>query len=169
MNSEVLRVGALRLSVNTFIYGTILVTVSLAVYENEDPGPMTFGAVVEIMGVIAGTLAAVAMAHVLADTAHEHIRAKRFPSRGEFARICGHNAQYLYVAVVPLIVTLMCWAARTSAETPVTINQLVGVLSLVVWGMVAGAAAGRRYAVLYGAAYGVLGAIIVVVEAALTH
>lgn len=169
MSSELLRIGGLRLSVNTLIYGTILVTVSLSVYENEDPGPMSFESALEIISVVLGTLAAVALAHILADTAHAHIRAGRFPHRPEFARIWLLNMQYLYVAVVPTLIVLICLAARTPAETPVVINQVVGVLSLVGWGILAGSATGRRTALLYGLAYGILGAAIVVTEALLTH
>lgn len=169
MSAETLRIGPLRLSVATFIYGTILITVSLAVYENDEPGPMSFTDALEIISVVVGTLAAVALAHVLADTAHAHIGAGHFPHRAEFARIWRLNLQYLYVAVVPVVVTLICCAVRTPADTPVEVNQLVGVLSLVGWGMLAGSAVGRRSALLYGAAYGLLGVVIVVTEAALTH
>lgn len=164
-----LRIGPVRLSVTTFIYGTILLQVALAIYDDDEVRPFTVGVAGEIALVIVGILAAVGLAHLLADIAQEHIARRHFPDPRTLRHLAASNAQYLYVAVLPIMILLAYIGAADDANDAIAAIEFIAIVSLFGWGALAGSRAGRWQAVAYGIAYAVLGIAIAALEVWITH
>ena len=162
-----LRLGRVRLDVEPAVYGTVVLLTVLVVALEDGIGDFGDAALV-VVGPLIATFAAHLFAAVLASVSAE----RRPPTAARLAVLTGHAAQYLLLAVVPLIVIAV--VALTGLGGPDDAGTLVvdlGLAVLVVLGGVGGwRALHRWWAVVAGAVgAGVLGLVVLVLRLALEH
>ena len=162
-----LRLGRFRLDVEPAVYGTV-VLLTVLVVALED-GIDDFGdAVLVVLGPLIATFAAHLFASVLASVSAE----RRPPTAARLAVLTAHAAQYLVLAVAPLIVIGV--VALTGLGGPDDAGTLVvdlGLAALVVLGGVGGwRALHRWWAAAAGAVgAGVLGVVVLLLRLVLEH
>lgn len=162
------RWGRLRFDVEIGVEGTVvLMTVLVVALDDGIEDFVQAGQVV--LGPLVATFAARLFAAVLARVSK---RSAPPMARGELRGLAGHAAQYLWLAVVPLLVVVLC--GTTGIATPDgTIDAVVwlGLAFLVVLGGVGGfRARGTVWSVLAGAlAAGVLGLVVLLLRLVLEH
>lgn len=163
-----LRWGRLRFDLEAGVYGTVVLMTVLVVAL--DDGIDDFPEATQIiLGPLLATFAAHLFAAVLARSSR---RSAPPPSRAEIRHMVGHAAQYLLLAVVPLIIVLIGAATGLyTAEDAVDDVIWAGLAFLVVLGGVGGyRARGSRWAAFVGAVVaGVLGLVVLVLRIAMEH
>jgi hypothetical protein len=152
------------------IYGTIIVMVSLAIYD-DSIDPLDQESIGELMVVVIAPLFALAAAHAFSDAIDIQVRtANRLTSKDRF-HLLFVGLQYLAVGIPVIVVSAVVFAAGGNTQVAVDIAQGIGVGSLFVWGAFAArrAGLGRWVQFRYALVYGLLGFAVIVVELLLAH
>jgi hypothetical protein len=166
--AAVLRWGPLRLDVEIGVEGTVVLMTVLVVAL--DDGVEDFvGAGQIVLGSMVATFAARLFAAVLARRARQDVPP---PTRAEIRALTGHAAQYLLLAVVPLLVVVVGGVTGLyDPEGAVDAIIWMGLAFLVVIGGIGGwrARRGVRGALLGAVAAGVLGLFVLLLRVVLEH
>lgn len=139
------------------IYGTVVLMSVLAVYTGWEGHPHFFGLVVVI---ILPTLAMM-LAHLFAGSMTRHMAVERALTWPEWRQLLRDDAEFLLVAIPPLVVLGISWLSPLDVFNTITLILAMGTLTLAGWGLYAGIRAGltgwHRYAAaLAGAGIGLL-------------
>ncbi|WP_433783309.1 hypothetical protein ACQPX6_25055 [Actinomycetospora sp. CA-101289] len=169
MNEEpAVRWGRLRLDLEIGVEGTVVLMTVLVVAL--DDGVEDFVAAGQIVvGSMVATFAARLFAVVLARRARQDVPP---PTRAELRRLRGHAAQYLLLAVLPLLVVVVGGVTGLyDPEGAVDAVLWLGLAFLVLLGAVGGwRARGKALGTLVGgAAAGVLGLFVLLLRLVLEH
>ena len=156
------RVGRLKIRVDRVIYTTIMLMAVLIVYDGWEQ--LRFGGVV---AVILGPILAIFLSHVFGAALGTRVALGRPLSRRERRAVFVEECRFLLVAVPPLAILVLLAIAGISYARIIQVIVLTGVLSLGVWGGLAGRRAGvTGWAMVLPIAYGLLlGAIILALQA----
>ncbi len=156
--------------VHRLVYATIILMTALAIYD-EGTTPFKRDPLLEMFGIAIAPLFALAMAHAFSDAIDMQIRYGRRLTGRDRRHLLAENLEYMYVAIPPLLLAAVLAIAGLDANDVVGIVQLLGTLSLALWGVVAARAAnlsGWKQA-RFGVSYALMGLIVIGVELALTH
>lgn len=160
----------LRLDPHRLIYATIIMLVALAIFD-ESIDPFTGSSVVDIFVVVLLPLLALSLAHGFSDALDIQIRSRRRLTATDRRHLLATSAQYLIVGIPVLAMAVIFGSLGMDVQLASDMGQLLGVVSLLLWGGYAArrAGLGTWAQVRYALVYGFIGAMIVVVEFALTH
>ena len=158
------RVGRLKIRVDRLIYTTITLMSVLIVYDGWEQ--LRFRSVVVVM---LGPILAIFLSHVFGAALGTRVALGRPLTRRERRAVFVEECRFLLVAVPPLAILVVLTIADVSYTRIIQVIVLTGVLSLGVWGGVAGRRAGvTGWALVVPIAYGLLlGSIILVLQALL--
>ena len=158
------RVGRLKIRVDRLIYTTITLMSVLIVYDGWEQ--LRFRSVVVVM---LGPILAIFLSHVFGAALGTRVALGRPLTRRERRAVFVEECRFLLVAVPPLAILVVLTIAGVSYTRIIQVIVLTGVLSLGVWGGVAGRRAGvTGWALVVPIAYGLLlGSIILVLQALL--
>ena len=158
------RVGRLKIRSDRVIYTTITLVCVLIVYDGWEQ--LQFWNVVAVM---VGPVLAIFLGHVFGAALGTRVAVGRPLTRPERRAVFLEECRFLLVAVPPLAILLVLTMAGVSYSRIIQVIVLTGVLSLGVWGGVAGRRAGLTgWPLVLSIAYGlVLGATILVLQAVL--
>ena len=158
------RVGRLKIRVDRVIYTTITLMSVLIVYDGWEQ--LRFRSVVVVM---LGPILAIFLSHVFGAALGTRVALGRPLTRRERRAVFVEECRFLLVAVPPLAILVVLTIADVSYTRIIQVIVLTGVLSLGVWGGVAGRRAGvTGWALALPIAYGLLlGGIILVLQALL--
>ena len=156
------RVGRLKIRVDRVIYTTIMLMAVLIVYDGWEQ--LRF---VGVVAVILGPILAIFLSHVFGAALGTRVALGRPLSRRERRAVFVEECRFLLVAVPPLAILVVLAIAGISYARIIQVIVLTGVLSLGVWGGLAGRRAGvTGWAMVLPIAYGLLlGAIILALQA----
>ena len=141
--------------VDRAVYGTITIMCILIVYDGWQKLQLR-----NVIGVIVGPIVAMFLAHVFSASSLSRY-GSAFPANGERMEIVRAEARFLWLAVPPVVITVVLHLAGVSLTNCIRMILILGVASLGFWGGVAGLRAGftgRRLvlAVLAGLLVGTL-------------
>jgi hypothetical protein len=158
------RVGRLKIRVDRVIYTTITLMSVLIIYDGWEQ--LRFWSVVVVM---LGPILAIFLSHVFGAALGTRVALGRPLTRRERRAVFVEECRFLLVAVPPLAILVVLTIAGVSYTRIIQVIVLTGVLSLGVWGGVAGRRAGvTGWALALPIAYGLLlGGIILVLQALL--
>jgi hypothetical protein len=158
------RVGRLKIRVDRVIYTTITLMAVLIVYDGWEQ--LRFWSVVAVM---LGPILAIFLSHVFGAALGTRVVLGRPLTLRERRAVLVDECRFLLVAVPPLAILVVLTIAGVSFTRIIQVIVLTGVLSLGVWGGVAGRRAGvTGWALVLPIAYGLLlGGIILVLQALL--
>ncbi len=159
--------GRVQLDLEQAVYGTVVVMTVLVVALAN--GVDSFSTAAQV---IAGPLIATFVARLFASTLASVNSHGALPGRAEFGHLAEHAAQYLMIALGPLLVlTVEALSGLTTAEDAVVHLLYLGLLLLVGIGGVGGWRAGKRWwwAVLGAIAAAALGVVVLVLRLVLEH
>jgi len=158
------RVGRLKIRVDRLIYTTITLMSVLIIYDGWEQ--LRFWSVVVVM---LGPILAIFLSHVFGAALGTRVALGRPLTRRERRAVFVEECRFLLVAVPPLAILVVLTSADDSYTRIIQVIVLTGVLSLGVWGGVAGRRAGvTGWALVVPIAYGLLlGGIILVLQALL--
>ena len=158
------RVGRLKIRVDRVIYTTITLMSVLIIYDGWEQ--LRFWSVVVVM---LGPILAISLSHVFGAALGTRVALGRPLTRRERRAVFVEECRFLLVAVPPLAILVVLTIADVSYTRIIQVIVLTGVLSLGVWGGVAGRRAGvTGWALVVPIAYGLLlGSIILVLQALL--
>ena len=158
------RVGRLKIRVDRLIYTTITLMSVLIVYDGWEQ--LRFRSVVVVM---LGPILAIFLSHVFGAALGTRVALGRPLTRRERRAVFVEECRFLLVAVPPLAILVVLTIADVSYTRIIQVIVLTGVLSLGVWGGVAGRRAWvTGWALALPIAYGLLlGGIILVLQALL--
>ena len=158
------RVGRLKIRVDRVIYTTITLMSVLIIYDGWEQ--LRFRSVVVVM---LGPILAIFLSHVFGAALGTRVALGRPLTRRERRAVFVEECRFLLVAVPPLAILVVLTIADVSYTRIIQVIVLTGVLSLGVWGGVAGRRAGvTGWALALPIAYGLLlGGIILVLQALL--
>ena len=165
-----LSIGPLTFDPHRVIYATIILMTAFAIYD-QGTDPFSAIPLVSMFGVALAPLFALAMAHAFSDALDLQIRHGRRLTGHDRRHLLATNLEYLYVAIPPIVLgsflALLGWDANDVVGT----MQALGLASLVFWGVYAARTAnlGAWSQVRFGASYGVMGLLVILVELILTH
>lgn len=156
-----LRLGPFVVEIGRWVHGTVILMTVLVVYA--DNGPVSFG---EAAGVVAAPMIATFLTHLFASVMAAESGKHGGLNRHELAVLVRSEAQFLMLALAPLVVLL---AGALGAFTPST------AVVLILWGGVAlllfvGGFAGRRAGLGWwgttasAAASGTIGLLVLVAQ-----
>ena len=156
------RVGRLKIRVDRVIYTTIMLMAVLIVYDGWEQ--LRF---VGVVAVILGPILAIFLSHVFGAALGTRVALGRPLSRRERRAVFVEECRFLLVAVPPLAILVVLAIAGISYARIIQVIVLTGVLSLGVWGGLAGRRAGvTGWALVLPIAYGLLlGGIILALQA----
>lgn len=165
-----IRIFGVRFDAHRLIYATIIMLVSLAIYDDE---VQSFSGTrfVDLAIVVVLPLLALSMAHAFSDALDIQIKTRRRLTAHDRRRLLGAGLQYLSVGIPVLVIGLIYELTGGEAGQASEWGQTLGTLTLFGWGAFAARSAGLgawvqlRFAVVYG----LLGLGIILVELALVH
>lgn len=163
-------VGGIRFDAHRLIYATIIVLVSLAIYDDEVDS-FTGTDFVDLLVVVVMPLFALSCAHAFADALDIQIRTRRRLTALDRRHLLAAALQYLSVGIPVLLIGIVYEAIGGQAWQASEWGQAIGVLSLFFWGAFAARASGlgpwmqARFALFYG----LVGMGIIVVELLVMH
>jgi hypothetical protein len=148
--------------VDRVIYTTITLLSVLIIYDGWEQ--LQFW---DVVAVIVGPVLAIFLGHVFGAALGTRVALGRTLSRREHRAVFVEECRFLLVAVLPLAILVVLTIADVSYTRIIQVIVLTGVLSLGVWGGVAGRRAGLTgWALVLSIAYGLLlGGIILVFQA----
>lgn len=161
--------GGICFDAHRLIYATIILLVSLGLYNTQAPS-FTGSTLLDLVVVVVMPLLALSFAHAFADALDIQIRTRHRLSGRDRRHLFVTAIQYLTVGIPVLIIGFVFEALGWSATVAVAWGQILGVVSLFMWGAFAGRASGLgrwmqfRFAIFYG----LVGIGIITVEV-LTH
>jgi len=165
-----LKLGRFTLDPHQIIYGTIMLMVAYALYD-EGTSPLARGTLLELIGVSFAPLFALAMAHAFSESLDFQIRNGRRLTGADRRRVFGENIKYLLIAIPPIIMMSILTLVQWDANDIISIVQVLGLLSLSFWGAfaarTAGLGVGRQ--ITFALSYGFMGLVVIIIELAITH
>jgi len=161
-------IGPIELQPRVIVYATIIQLTTFAFFTIGDDA-WTSDRFVTLIAVSLGPMFALAMAHIFSEILDQDIRGVL--SRENLREIIRSNIQFLYVGVIPIILSIPLSFFGLSANNTITVIFIVGTVSLFAWGAVGARLAGRslRQQLVFGIAYGFIGCGIVGLELLLRH
>jgi hypothetical protein len=158
------RIGRLKIRVDRMIYTTITLLCVLIIYDGWEQ--LQFW---DVVAVIVGPSVAIFLGHVFGAGLGTRVALGRKSSRRERRAVFVEECRFLLVPVLPLTILVVLAIAGVSYTRIIQVIVLAGVLSLGVWGGVAGRRAGLTgWPLLISIAYGLLvGGIILALQAIL--
>jgi hypothetical protein len=158
------RVGRLKIRVDRVIYTTITLLTVLIIYDGWEQ--LRFW---DVVTVIVGPIVAIFMGHVFGAALGTRVALGRPLIRQERRAVFVEECRFLLVAVPPLAILVVLAIVGVSYTRIIQVIVFTGVLSLGVWGGVAGRRAGLTgWALVLSIASGlILGGIILVLQAVL--
>jgi hypothetical protein len=135
--AEKMRIGRLKIRVDRVIYTTITLLSVLIIYDGWEQ--LRFWAVVTV---IVGPILAIFLSHVFGATLGSRVARGRPLTRQEHRTVFAEECKFLLIAVPPLVILVILAIAGLSYTRIIQVIVLTGVLSLGVWGGVAGRRAG---------------------------
>lgn len=158
------RIGGLKIRVDRVIYTTITLMSVLIIYDGWEQ--LRFWNVVTV---IVGPILAIFLSHVFGAALGSRVAMGRPLTRHEHRTVFAEECRFLLIAVPPLVILVILTIAGVSYTRIIQVIVLPGVLSLSVWGGVAGRRAGLAgWAFVFSIACGLLlGGIILVLQALL--
>ena len=158
------RVGRLKIRADRAIYTTITLVCVLIVYDGWEQ--LKFWNVVAVM---VGPVLAIFLGHVFGAGLGTRVALGRPLTRPERRAVFLEECRFLLLAVPPLAILVVLTIAGVSYSWIIKVIVLTGVLSLGVWGGVAGRRAGLTgWPLVLSIGYGlVLGGIILALQAVL--
>jgi hypothetical protein len=158
------RIGRLKIRVDRVIYTTITLLCVLIIYDGWEQ--LQFW---DVVAVIVGPSVAIFLGHVFGAGLGTRVALGRKLSRRERRAVFVEECRFLLVPVLPLTILVVLAIAGVSYTRIIQVIVLAGVLSLGVWGGVAGRRAGLTgWPLLISIAYGLLvGGIILALQAIL--
>jgi hypothetical protein len=158
------RIGRLKIRADRVIYTTITLLCVLIIYDGWEQ--LRFW---NVVAVIVGPSLAIFLSHVFGAALGTRVALGRPLTRRERRAVFVEECRFLLIAVPPLAILVVLTIAGVSYSRIIQVIVLTGVLSLGVWGGVAGRRAGLTgWALALSIAYGLLlGAIILVLQALL--
>jgi hypothetical protein len=158
------RVGRLKIRVDRVIYTTITLLSVLIIFDGWEQ--LQFWGVVTV---IVGPILAIFLSHVFGAALGTRVALGRPLTRHERRAVFVEECRFLLITVPPLAILVVLTIAGVSYTRTIQVIVLTGVLSLGVWGGVAGRRAGLTgWALVFSIAYGLLlGGIILVLQAML--
>ncbi len=155
---------------HNIVYATIILLVSMDVlqYRDEEGDGVSLA---EFLVLTIGPLVMVAVAHSFAGAIEIQVRQRRRLIAADYRNLGLTVLQYASVAVIPSLLAIGLTAGGQPAITSASITEILGLISLVLWGYYAGWASGRGHAGRIGNAvlYGLVGVAIIVLELAISH
>jgi hypothetical protein len=167
---DLVRWGRFALDVEVAVYGTVILLTVLAV--GQDDGVEDF---VQACQLIVGPLVATFLAHLLASVLAATNTERALPSGRRLLELTARAAQYLLLAVPPLVVVAVVAVTGIGGDEgpdeAITFVGDLGLILLIVLGAVGGwRALARWWAALVGAVAAlVLGLAVVVLRVLLEH
>ena len=158
------RVGRLKIRADRVIYTTITLLCVLIIYDGWEQ--LQFR---NVATVIAGPILAIFLGHVFGAALGMRVAQGRPLTRREHRAVFLEECRFLLVAVPPLAILVVLTMAGVSYSQTIQVIVLCGVVSLGVWGGVAGRRAGLTgWALTLSIAYGLmLGGIVLALQALL--
>ncbi|MFZ1116872.1 MAG: hypothetical protein WAN44_13725 [Propionibacteriaceae bacterium] len=158
------RVGRLKIRVDRVIYTTITLLTVLIIYDGWEE--LRFW---DVVTVIVGPILAIFMGHVFGAALGTRVALGRPLTRHERRAVFVEECRFLLVAVPPLAILVVLTIVGISYTRIIQVIVFTGVLSLGVWGGVAGRRAGLSgWALMLSIASGLLlGGIILALQALL--
>jgi hypothetical protein len=165
-----IRLGRFAMDPHQIIYGTIMLMVAYALYD-EGTDPLGRGPLLELIAVSFAPLIALAMAHGFSEALDFQIRHSRRLRQSDRWRLTRENAKYLLIAIPPIILMTILTMLGWDANVIIEVLQVLGLLSLSFWGVYAarkaGLGRGRQFTFALG--YGFMGALVIAIELLITH
>lgn len=158
------RVGRLKIRADRVIYTTITLLCVLIIYDGWEQ--LQFR---NVATVIAGPILAIFLGHVFGAALGMRVAQGRPLTRREHRTVFLEECRFLLVAVPPLAILVVLTMAGVPYSRTIQVIVLCGVVSLGVWGGVAGRRAGLTgWALTLSIAYGLmLGGIVLALQALL--
>ena len=158
------RVGRLKIRADRVIYTTITLLCVLIIYDRWEQ--LQFR---NVATVIAGPILAIFLGHVFGAALGMRVAQGRPLTRREHRTVFLEECRFLLVAVPPLAILVVLTMAGVPYSRTIQVIVLCGVVSLGVWGGVAGRRAGLTgWALTLSIAYGLmLGGIVLALQALL--
>jgi hypothetical protein len=158
------RIGGLKIRVDRVIYTTITLMSVLIIYDGWEQ--LRFWNVVTV---IVGPILAIFLSHVFGAALGSRVALGRPLTRHEHRTFFVEECRFLLIAVPPLVILVILAVAGVSFTRIIQVIVLTGMLSLGVWGGVAGRRAGLTgWPLLVPITYGLfVGAIILTLQALL--
>jgi len=162
--AEKMRIGGLKIRVDRVIYTTITLLTVLIIYDGWEQ--LKFWNVVTV---ILGPILAIFLSHVFGAALGSRVALGRPLTRHEYRTVFAEECKFLLIAVPPLVILVMLTLAGISFTRIIQVIVLTGVLSLGVWGGVAGRRAGLTgWPLLVPITYGLfVGGTILILQALL--
>ncbi|MCF8558025.1 MAG: hypothetical protein K9G28_10855 [Candidatus Nanopelagicales bacterium] len=152
------------------IYSTIILMTALAIYDEGDER-LDSATVATLIGIMVAPLFALTMAHAFSDALDMQIRLGRKLNRTDRRRLLKANAEYMYIAIPPIAITIALAFTAMRGNNIIDIVLWLGLISMFFWGMFAARKAelprGRQ--VRTGLNYAVMGLLVLLIELVLTH
>lgn len=160
----------IRFDAHRLIYATIIMLVSLAIY-NDDAESFSGTRFVDLSIVVVLPLLALSFAHAFSDALDIQIRTRHRLTAEDRRQLLRAGFQYLSVGIPVLVIGIIFEISGGVASDASEWGQTLGVLSLFGWGAFAARAAGLGFwpQVRFAIVYGLLGVGIISVELALLH
>jgi hypothetical protein len=157
-------VGSLKIRMDRLINTTITLMTVLIVYDGWET--LRFWGVA---AVIVGPLLAVFLSHTFADALGHRVELGRALTRREHRDMVARESRVLFLAVPPLVILVVLSILGVSYALIIQVIVFAGVLSLGVWGAVAGRRAHLTgWALVVPTAYGLfVGCVILLLRALL--
>lgn len=160
----------LRLDPHRLIYATLILMVSLAIFD-EAAESFSGSTVVDMFVVVLMPLAALSLAHGFSDAIDIQIRTRRRLTRADRWHVFTSSFQYILVGVPVLIVAVVFGLAGIGMDQVSNVGQILGQVSLLFWGAFAARSAGLGAwaQVRFALVYSLIGSLIIAVELAFLH
>jgi hypothetical protein len=165
-----LRLWFFSVDPHIIIYSTIILMTAYALFD-EGTDPLGEGPWAALVGISIAPLFALGMAHAFSEALDLQIRNGRRLTGHDRRELLRTNAQYLYIAVPPIllfgVLVLFDWEANRAVELVLGL----GLVSLFLWGLFAGRKAGLSVPrqLMFGFNYALMGLIVLAVELLITH
>ena len=158
------RVTRLRIRVDRIIYTTITLMSVLIIYDGW--ATLHFW---DVVAIVFGPILAIFLSHVFGEELGIRVALGRPLTRSERRAVIVEESRFLLVPIPPLIILTVLTLAGVSYTRSINVIVLTGVLSLGVWGAIAGRRAGLTGWSLMGATLLGLavGCVILVLQAVL--
>ncbi|HET9143937.1 hypothetical protein [Actinophytocola sp.] len=144
------------------IYGTVVLMSVLAVYTGWEGHPNFLGVAL----VITLPTLALMLAHLFAGSMTRHMAVERPLTWPEWRQLLRDDAEFLLVAVPPLVALAIGWLSPLDAFGSIQVILGLGTLMLAGWGLYAGFRAGLTGIWLIGSALagGGIGALVIALQ-----
>jgi len=158
------QVGRLKIRADRVIYTTITLLCVLIIYDGWEQ--LQFR---NMATVIAGPMVAIFLSHVFGASLGMRVAQGRPLTRREHRAVFLEECRFLLIAVLPLAILVVLTLAGVSNSQIIRVIVLTGVVSLGVWGGVAGRRAGLTgFGLVLSVLYGLmLGGLVLVLQALL--